>query len=537
MLISIGITVLALAFSTFWGVFFLRAVAGRYGVAVQFALGAPRSRTVRQLLVQSVTLVGSACCLALLFAAWAIRIIDVYRPVYLPPMIRIRVGAPVLLFIVVLGVLIALLTHVTSVFSLPTTCFREYLQGNASRVSSGYRLSNQLRNVLVCCELGLALVLLVSAGVMIRSFVRLSSVEVGFDPADLISARVTLDDSKYPHVAMQQAFFHSVLERLQGVKGIESITITNSTPFGDSGSGTRFYAEGGSSSSNPSDVPMAGADVVEPNYFRTLRSTIIRGRSFEPNETTPVAIVNETLAERTWPGQNPIGKRIVLLSPEMNLDEGSISPGTRTVVGVVTNTKWSLDAPKWPEVYVPFDQNPLAGMEFVMRCTQLQLCTEQLRQSVAQADAGIPLYSFFELQDRIAKSVAPQRLQLLMVSVLAGLALLVSVLGLYSVMSFIVTSRTNEIGVRMALGARPNDVVQYIFRRSCILIAIGVSAGVLVAVGLSPLLSAALFGVRPNDGFILFLGIAVLSVVALVATYIPARRAARINPGSALRVV
>jgi len=281
---------------------------------------------------------------------------------------------------------------------------------------------------------------------------------------------------------------------------------------------------------------MAGADIVGIDYFQTLRSVMIRGRSFQSLESAPVAIVNATLADRTWPGQDPIGKQLVISPVEMNVDEGAIAPSTRTVVGVVANTKWAMDAPPWPEVYVPFDQNPLSSMEFIVRCSRSVNCGERLREAVSAIDADVPLYSSFQVRDRIAKSLAPQRLQLVSVSTLAGLALLVSVLGLYSVMSFLVSSQRSEIGVRIALGARPRDVLNYVFHRSCILIGAGVVAGAAASIVVSPLMSAALFGVSPYDMTILLSAIVMLIAVALLGTYIPARRAAKLDQVSALRV-
>ncbi len=533
MLVGVVIVVLAIGYSAFVSVFLVQTISKSYEFVVRLALGARRVDLFRRLLVQCASGMGIACIAGALLTIWTVHTVDVFRPVYLPGVIHLGFGAPAVALIVLLWILGSLLAAVLGFSLVPSSQLQAFLQLGKTRVASAHRLIRHTKSSIVCTEIALTLVLLTALGTTVRSFVRLIKVDLGFNAARLTSARVTLDASKYGDSETQTLFFRSVLEQLRYTHDIKAATITNSTPFGDWGTGNGFHGEG--STLRPSDVPMAGTNVVDPDYFRTLGAQVVVGRPFASYEPTPVAVVNRTLAERTWPGENPIGKKLVILPPEMNLEEGAVRGGVRSVIGVVNNMKWALDEQPWPEIYIPFDQNVLPAMEFVVQCDNADQCMKTLREVVTKTDPSLPLYSVFSLESRISESLAPQRFQLLTMTTFGTVGLLLSSLGVYSLLSFTVISSTNEIGVRMALGAMPKDIIRLVFRKAAILVAVGLSGGIVASLGFSRILSSVLFGAQAADWVTVGVALTTLAGFSLLAAYIPSVRAGKIAPAVALR--
>jgi putative ABC transport system permease protein len=385
-----------------------------------------------------------------------------------------------------------------------------------------------MRSALVVCEVALATVLLVAAGLLIRSFNHLLSVPQGFNADHVITMRLSLPQSRYPRESDRAGFVRQVLDRTSALPGVTSAAAASRLAL-TSGRSTRTMDIEGRTP-NPAGDPAPDYIVVSPDYFRSIGIQIIRGRAFTEldNEKAPfVGIVSESAAQYFWPGEDPIGK----------LTQVGAQRGWSPVVGVAADVRQhGLGAAPPLTIYIPYAQDPWPFMSLVVRTSvEPASAASTIQAAVHSVDSDQPVYSVRTMNDVVADSVSPQRMRMVLIVLFALVAAALACVGIYGVIAYSVEQRTNEIGVRMALGAAPTGVVNLIVLQGMKLVGIGIGAGLVLSLGLGPLMAVLLFGVQPRDP-VTFAAISVLlGLVALAATYIPAWRAARIDPLAALR--
>jgi putative ABC transport system permease protein len=383
--------------------------------------------------------------------------------------------------------------------------------------------------LLVVVETALALMLLVGAGLLIRSFIRLQRVDPGFNPRNALTAVVALPQAAYPERNQIAPFYSQLLERVRALPGAQSAAAASSLPLAGFNTDTSFVIEG-RPAPQPDQQPVAWYSSVSPDYFRTMGMRLVAGREFteRDNETAPrVVIISETTARRHFPNEDPVGKRIGNGRPD----------GWREIVGVTADVKhFGLNQDARASMFFPHRQQPARRMYVVARtATDPLSLSSALRGAVAAMDKNLAVSNIVAMEEIAAQSIGGERFTLLLLSVFAGLALLLSAAGIYGVMSYAVAQRTREIGVRMALGAEAGAVLRLVIGQGMLLALIGVGIGLAGSLALSRLMKAMLFGVSATDP-LTFAGVgALLALVALLACYVPARRAAKVDPMTALR--
>jgi putative ABC transport system permease protein len=385
----------------------------------------------------------------------------------------------------------------------------------------------------VVAEIALALMLSVGAGLMVRSFVALQRVSPGFEPSHLLTFRLPLPPTQYANAAAQRGFFTRLLERLEMLPGVQAAGLTISLPPFLLAMTDNFMVEGQVLAPNQT-VPLGPLLFVNETYFSTLGAPLLKGRFFterDDDKAPDAAIINETLAKQYFPGADPVGRRLKIGGPERPNNTWN------TIVGVVGDINYSgLDAPPEPVVYYPFRQNTTNNQYVVIRTAMNPQSLElAVRAVVADLDKDLPIVNLRTMDELMTEAVAPPRFRTILVSMFAVVGLLLAAIGIYGVMAYAVTERTHELGVRIALGADRGDVLRIVLGEAAWLAACGVGLGVVGALGATQLIQTLLFGVTPTDA-LTFAAIAVLlTATALVASYIPARRATRVDPMVALR--
>ena len=511
-----------------------RAAARQREMAIRGALGASRSRVVRLLLTESVLLAIVGGALGLLLALWSLDLLVSLKPANLPRLAEIGVNRTMFVFTFAVSVVTGLLFGVAPALQASKSDLNEGLK-ESSRGGTDSPRRQRLRALLVVSEVALSLVLLVGAGLMMRSFSRLLAVDPGFKADHVLTAFVSLPDAKYPKREEQNAFFDRLLERLRNVPGVSAAGVISDLPlFG--GSSTGFDIDGRPAWA-PGQRPLADYRLINPDYFAAMGMKLVKGRAFSRYDTEDspgVVIINETMAARFFPGEDPIGKRLDLSRPK----------DLREIVGVVADVRnYGVDAEVKPEVYVPFLQNApgyLSGMasatNLVVRSTNdPSSLTHALREQVQALDKDQPVSEIRTMEWYLADSMAQRRFNMLLLAVFAGLALVLAAVGIYGVIAYTVTQRTHEMGIRIALGARGGDILKLIFAHSMFTTGAGIVIGLGAAFGLTRLLQNLLYQVTATDPFVFASIPLLLLLVAMLATYIPARRAMKINPITALR--
>lgn len=498
-----------------------RATVRSREVSIRTALGATRSRLIRQLLTESVLLALVGGAVGILLAVWAVPMILSRSPADIRGFASIGINRDVLLVSAVASLISGILFGLAPALHASHENVNERLkEGERGSTAGGART----RSVLVVAEVGLSIVLLIGSGLLIRSFVRLMQVEPGFDPSHLLVFQLGLPPAS--STAQQDAFYREVVERMQAVPGVQSAGAVSRLPLAG-GNSDRSFQLPGSDQSYQADIRIG-----TPAYFQTMGIPLLRGRVFnEQDAQSPalVAVVNQTLARTVFAGQDPIGKYILNFGPQMDKIQ---------IVGVVGDVRHvGLETAPRPEVYLAFGQGHWPSVFMVVRSkTEDPLALASAAQSVVNSvNKNIPLANVRTMQDIIADSVMRRRFAMMLLSIFAGLAMLLAAIGLYGVMSYSVSQRTREIGVRMALGAQTADVLKMIVSQGMLLVVVGVGVGVAASIGLTRLMSGLLYGVSATDP-LTFAGVAVmLALVALAANYLPARRAAKTDPTVALR--
>jgi putative ABC transport system permease protein len=530
--------VLLIACANIANLLLARGAARAREMAIRAAIGAGRGHLLRQALTESLVLAVAGGLLGLLLGYWGVTLLAAFGPEDVPRLAQARVDGPVLAFALGLmlasGLAFGLAPAIRTAGRLPHEALKE---GGRSGSRAGSR--DRLRNVLVISEIALALVLLTGAGLLIRSAIALNQVDPGFDPRGVVAGRVSLPAVAYESPEQVTRAFERIEERLGAVPGATAGALVSAAPL-EGGSSNGLMPEG-----RPLDISSAINSMmrlVTPGYFATMRIRLIRGRTFTADDRRGaplVMVINETLARQAFPGQDPIGKRIACCEPG---PDGS--PNWKEVVGVVADVRaQGLDETSAPEFYLPMVQAPAAAWTWTDRTMSVAVRAQgdaislmaPLRRAVAEVDPALPLYNLGTMQGRVVDSLAQSRFSTMLLTVFGAIALLLAAIGVYGVISYGVAQRTQEIGIRMALGARHADVLAMVVRHGAALAGVGLAVGLMGALALSGLLSTLLFRVSPTDPPTFATGIVVLTAVAVMAAVLPARRAARTDPMVALR--
>jgi putative ABC transport system permease protein len=517
--------VLAIACANVANLLLARATSRSKEIAVRAALGASRLRLVRQLLTESMllSLIGGVC--GLLLASWGISLLISLNPTNLPRLNEIQIDKPILGFTLLISLLTGLIFGSAPAWQATRNRLNETLKdGSRSSTGSGKRLGN----ILVIVEVSLALMLMIGAGLLIRSFIRLREVDPGFNAAQTLTMELNLSLSKYPKAEQRAGLVKQAVERIGELPGVESVGVTHRLPLkGNSGSG--FVIEGQppptSSTDNGTNFRSVSAD-----YFQALGMTLVSGRTFtakENWESSGAAIINETLARRSWPDQDPLGQRIKM---------GPQRPWL-TVVGIVADVKESgLTEAADSGLYLPYIERPSASMTLVIRTTSEPLAlAAAVRNQILTVDKDQAVSNISTLGQLLDQTVAQPRFNTLALLIFAATALILSALGIYSVIAYTVTQRTREIGIRLALGAGRRDVLAMVIRQGMGLALAGVGIGMIAAFALNRLIANLLFNVSTSDLTTFLVMPLILTGVALVACLVPARRATKVDPMVALR--
>jgi putative ABC transport system permease protein len=511
--------------------------ASRYReVAVRAALGASRARLVRQLLTETVLLSLLGGLAGLLVAVCTLALVKTRIPVPAASFIngmRIegRIDVWVLAFTFAVAVLTGIVCGLAPALQSSKLELTEALKESAAISHPGLSLRSRhrLRSLLGTFETALALVLLIGATLLIRSFGKLLDVNPGFRTQDLLAARVSLLEPRYGAPDGRTGFFQEVLARVKALPGVDNAAFINAPPLAPSiTAGLPVDVEGGSKP-EAEEGPRARVLNVSPGYFKTMGIPLPLGRDFTERDThnsAPVAIISQSFARRGWPGQNPLGKRFKLLRGQQWIQ----------VVGVAGDVRRRLVEQPESAMYFPIVQRPPNGAYLVVHSTQNpSVMSPALRDIVRAVDKYEPLSSISSMKELISQSVTEPRFRTLLLGIFAGLAFLMAMVGIYGIVSYSVGQRTHEIGIRMALGAERRDVLGLVVGQGMAVTLIGIAVGLVAAFGLTRLLASFLYGVGPTDPITFVAVSAVFIAVAVLASYIPARRAMKVDPMVALR--
>ena len=509
-----------------------RASGRQKEIALRSALGASRWRIIRQLLTESVIVALIGGGLGVLIAFWGIDVLRAGDPgeasKFAPGWHNFGINAAVLGFTFALSFVSGIVFGIAPAWQLSKPDLNKALKEGGRQTSSG---SHRLRSSLVVFEVALSLVLLVGAGLTIRSFLSLLKTDPGFDAENVLTMTLVLPGAKYKEESQRQAFFSDLVNRVKAVPGVESAAVVSHVPLGGSNASDSFLVEG-----VPEPPPGQEYDgryrVCTPDYFQTMGITVLKGRAFTEQDkagSPPVVIVNEALARKHWPNADALGKRIRFYGPIER------APWMQ-VVGIVHDVKHELNIPVTPEFYLPHAQDGWSGMVLVAKTTSEPAAMASLiRQQVWSIDKDQPVFGVKTMKEVKSISVALYSFSSATLGVFGGVALLLAAVGIYGVMAFAVTQRTHEIGVRMALGARRFDVLKLVVNDGMKLAILGVAIGLIGAWGVTRLMQSLLFGVQATDLLTFSVVSVCLLVAALLACYIPARRATKVDPLVALR--
>jgi putative ABC transport system permease protein len=500
---------------------------------VRTALGASRWRVVRQLLTESVLLSLAGGGVGLLLAMWGVDLLLRLNDNKIPRAAEVGLDGNVLLFTLGVSVVTGIVFGLAPAFQTSNVNLHDTLKEGGRSGRAGVRRG--VRDALVVVEMTLAVILLVGAGLLIRSFLRLQQVSPGFEPRGVLSMQVSLPGAKYKDGASRTAFDRQVLEAVRALPGVRSAATTTTLPMSGSNQSGSFQIEGRQLAPGESS-PHGDRWMPSDDYFQTMGIPLVKGRYFDARDTAEspfVAIASEALARKYWPNEDPVGKRITF-----NRIPNTQDPQWREVVGVVRHVRnEGLEGESRGQYYVPYAQRPNSPELFLVVRTDGDPASlaPAVRGAVASVDRDLPIFRVLTMERLVSDSLAQRRFSLFLFGVFAALAMALAVVGLYGVMSYAVAQRTHELGLRMALGAQASDVLKMVVGQGMLLVVVGLAAGLLGAFGLTWLMESLLFEVSPTDP-LTYAGIALLlGAVALLASYIPARRATKVDPMVALR--
>ena len=507
-----------------------RAASRQKEIALRTALGASRMRVIRQLLTESVSLSLVSGVLGLALSFWLIKLLIAIIPPDTPRLNEISINWQVFGFTLGVTVLAGLMFGLVPALQTSRPNLNETLKDSGQRgADTGGR--NRVGALLIVSEIALSFVLLAGAGLLIKSFMHLREIDPGFNPDNILTMRLGVPWKKYAQGEPRAQIFKQLIDQVKATPGVQSAGATLSLPLGGDtfNVGRNLVLEG--HPMTPDEQSNAMYLAITPDYFQTLQIPLKAGRTFieqDNLQNTKVVIVNETMARRLWPGESPIGRRFTIWRDEKF---------PREVVGVVGDTKETLDKEAGNQMYVPYAQDPTWGtLSLVVRTSgEPTALAASVREAIRNVEKGVPTYNLKTMNDVVSTSAAPRRIPMLLMSAFAGVAMLLAMLGIYSVTSYYVTQRTHEIGVRMALGAQIADVIKLVLSRAMALAAVGIAIGLAGAIAVTRYLTSLLFGVKPID-VVTFIAVAImLALVVLVACLVPARRATRIDPLEALK--
>ena len=512
-----------------------RAAAREREFAIRSAVGAGRGQIIRQLLVESALLGVIAAIVGVALAVFGLDALKALLPPEMPRVDQIGVDARVLAFTLGISMLTAVAFGLVPALQASKPKLSETLKEAGGRGGSQGVRSRQVRRLLVIAEVALAIMLLVGAGLLIKSFNRLQGVELGFRTDRLLTLELQLPSSKYGDSAARRPFHAALLERLANLPGVEGAAATTSILLSNTPNSGYFNIEG-RPPGRPGERIEVTIDSVTPNYHQLMGTPLLKGRAFsdaDGPDSPRVVIINDSFARRFFPGEDPIGKR-------MNYGDNADQTQNpwRTIVGVVADTRRNgFDREPRPESYIPLMQRPPGSTIYVIRTSSPDPATlvTAVRNAVRGIDPDQPIFGIRTMEQVMSETTAQRRLNTILLGVFAGLALVLAAVGIFGVMNYSVTQRTHEIGIRLALGAQRGDVLRLVVGQGMMLAAIGVVVGLFGAWALTRLLATMLYGVSATDP-VVFAGVAaLLALVAVFACYLPALRASRVAPTVALR--
>ena len=534
----------------------LAKAAGREKeLAIRASLGASRGRLVRQLMLESLPLGLLGGGAGLLLAVWGIEALITMLPSSVPRYNAITIDARVLVFTLGVSLLTTVIFGLLPAFQIARVDVQNALN-ESGRSGTASRRQGRLRDLLVAVEMALALVLLIGAGLMIQSFVKLRKVDTGFSAQNVLTMRIPLPESKYaiPQALTAPApaglaFYDQLLERINALPDVQSAAVTTILPLGAGNGWGKFLSiEGRPAPASIEQVPLVRFAMISSDYLDTLGIAVRKGRAFTRQDTEksqPVAIINETVARRFFADEDPIGKTIWMGPPESLLPPEAQTPDNRafrrTIVGVIADVKGSsLEQTGRAEVYIPYHQYRAEGwinamMLAVRSSTASERLLTSIREQIAALDPDQPVTNVATMEERLGKTLASARFSMLLLGLFAGVALLLAAVGIYGVMSYVVTQRTHEVGIRMALGAQASDVLRLVVGQGMKVALIGIGIGLIAAVALTRVMRTLLFGVSTTDPVTFMIISLLLAAVALIACFVPARRATKVDPMVALR--
>jgi putative ABC transport system permease protein len=509
-----------------------RAAGRRREIAIRTALGASRAGIVRQLFVESLLLALFGGAGGLLLAWWSVDLLGVLGPRNVPRLSDVHINVGVAAFTFGLAIFSTLLFGLVPALQVSRGNLTDALQQGVKGSTGGLH-GTRVRAFLVVAQVSLSLLLLAGAGLLIRSFFNLQATNVGFDPTRLLVLDEVLPRATYSEEQKQRAFYQHLLPNLAALPGLEAIGGANPAPFSDNDHGSSFRMEN-EPERGPGTHPDASHVIVTAGYFRTMRIPLRAGRDFDGRDNESgrhVAMVNETFVRRFIQNHDPIGRHILL-------DRGNGEPDSLEIVGVVGDAKQNkIGTPTPPEMYQPFAQAPARRLWLVFRTATENLGGVQsaVRRMIHEQDANVFVGNLELMQTMIGKTLAQPRFNMMLLGVFASVAMVLAAIGIYGVIAYSVTQRTREIGIRMALGAQRADMLGMILRQGLTVVVIGIAIGLVAAFDATRLLASLLYGVGANDFFTYASVVFLLGMAALLASYIPARRAMRVDPMVALR--
>jgi len=510
-----------------------RAAVRQKEIALRLALGATRSRLIRQFLTESVLLASLGGAVGLLLSLAGLNVLKGFIPPNIPQAGNITIDGKVLIFTMLVSLATGLIFGLAPALQAAHFNLNDTLKESGRDSDAGTR-GNRIRGLLVISEVAVSFILLIGAGLLINSFVRLRNVDPGFRAANVLTMRIVLPEVRYPDRKGRAPFYDELIRRVEALPGVMSAAVVTDVPLTNSGNSVGVSIEGRADPA-PDRVPIVITRMISPNYFKTMGIPLRQGRELNQGDkadSSPVVVISETTARLFWPGADPLGKRIKVGVGPNNSNQWL------SVVGVVKDVRNDeLGIEPKPQMYLPHAQNEFFDPRALVVRTNVDPLSlaATVRRTVWEIDKDQPVSDISSMEQVVAESVARQRFSMLLLGVFAGLALVLAAVGIYGVMSYAVAQRTHEIGIRMALGAQRSDVLKLTIGQGLRLVVSGVVIGFAAAFALTRVMASLLFGISPTDSTTFITISLVLISVAALASYIPALRATRVDPMFALR--